>query len=620
MNTQQFETLVEKLEHQALEKPERYKLKVFLLALLGNVYVGVVLSLLIGLLSVSIALLMALKFVALKLIVPIGFFLWTILKALWLKMEPPEGIEITEHQAPELFAMIHELQHRLNAPRFHHVLITDEFNAGVIQTPRLGIFGWPRNYLQIGLPLMKVLSIEQFKAVLAHEFGHLAKGHGRMSNWIYYQRLRWSRLLTTLESNESKGSFLFKPFLNWFSPYFNAYSFPLARANEFDADATSIKLTSARTAAEALTNVNVLGHYLAEKYWPSIYKEAENSPQPNFLPYRSMGQSIRTEVDEQSAQNWLSQAMLRKTDTTDTHPALHDRLAAIKETARFTMPKPEETADQLLGTLSIALSETFDQQWHHRISSSWETHHEEVQQERRQLAELNEHIEAGRPLPFTDLYHRAILTERVGGNPEEALKQLQTLYDEGPEHVSVCLALGSRLLDRDESKAHALLEQTIRLNESYAATCYELLYLHHKKKENKGEAHDYHERLVQAIQVEQAANKERTYVYKTDKLEPHNLPEDEVHTLRVTLQQIQGLQKAYLVKKTVKHWPQFPCYFLGYTCSKWYQLHSKKREQAVLRQIKERGFFLEGLRIFSLEGDHSHFRRKFARLKNSRVF
>jgi hypothetical protein len=52
-------------------------------------------------------------------------------------------------------------------------------------------------------------ALEQFKAVLAHEFGHLSKGHGRMANWIYRQRLRWSRLMTALEAAESWGVVLF---------------------------------------------------------------------------------------------------------------------------------------------------------------------------------------------------------------------------------------------------------------------------------------------------------------------------------------------------------------------------------------------------------------------------
>lgn len=110
------------------------------------------------------------------------------------------------------------------------MLLSDDFNAAVTQVPRLGIFGWPRNYLLLGLPLMKVLSREQFKAVLAHEYGHLAGGHARLSNWIYRQRQRWGKLLNALSEYQGYGSFLFLPFLRWYTPYFNAFSFPLARA------------------------------------------------------------------------------------------------------------------------------------------------------------------------------------------------------------------------------------------------------------------------------------------------------------------------------------------------------------------------------------------------------
>ena len=84
---------------------------------------------------------------------PIGFvwvFLCLVLRSSWVKIEPPAGIEITASQAPELFATINELRSKLGAPRFDHVLITDELNAAILQLPRLGIFGWPRNYLMIG--------------------------------------------------------------------------------------------------------------------------------------------------------------------------------------------------------------------------------------------------------------------------------------------------------------------------------------------------------------------------------------------------------------------------------------------------------------------------------------
>jgi len=171
-------------EHEAMVQcnPKAYRFRLMLVAMLGNLYLAMVLALVavtLGGLLISVKLLGAIAF---KLILIVSFFLYMMLRALWVKIPPPTGSEIRAGQAPQLFAMIEELCGRLEAPHFHTVLVTDDFNAGVVQAPRLGVFGWHRNYLLIGLPLMKSLSVEQFKAVLAHEFGHLAKGHGRMSN------------------------------------------------------------------------------------------------------------------------------------------------------------------------------------------------------------------------------------------------------------------------------------------------------------------------------------------------------------------------------------------------------------------------------------------------------
>lgn len=257
--------------------------------------------LIVAMLTGLFASITVLKAIAAKLIVVVGLFLWMILRALWVRIDPPEGTEVEARQAPELFTMIDALRRQLGAPRFHHVLVTEGFNAGVVQSPRLGILGWHRNYLLIGLPLMKSLSVEQFKAVLAHEFGHLAKGHGRVSNWFYRQRLRWSRLMAVLEANESQGRFLFRPFLKRFAPYFNAFSFPLARANEYEADATSVRLTAAARRGSS-PDQRERRRKVAERYWPDVHKQADDQPKPGFAPYLSMGHYVATELDEASTQ------------------------------------------------------------------------------------------------------------------------------------------------------------------------------------------------------------------------------------------------------------------------------------------------------------------------------
>ena len=59
---------------------------------------------------------------------------------------------------------------------------------------------------------------------------------------------------------------MFRPFFSRYVPYFSAVSFPLARANEYEADRNSARLTSPTAAAAALTTVNVLGNFLENRF------------------------------------------------------------------------------------------------------------------------------------------------------------------------------------------------------------------------------------------------------------------------------------------------------------------------------------------------------------------
>lgn len=58
-----------------------------------------------------------------------------------------------------------------------------------MQHARLGVLGWHVNYLILGLPLMQAVSPEQFRAIVAHELGHLSRNHSRFAGWIYRVRL-----------------------------------------------------------------------------------------------------------------------------------------------------------------------------------------------------------------------------------------------------------------------------------------------------------------------------------------------------------------------------------------------------------------------------------------------
>lgn len=620
MTREEFDALVSKLEEQARQNPAGYRWRVVLLALMGDAYLAATVLLIFALLVGLIVSVAFLKLVAVKLIVLVVPFLWLLLKALWVRIPPPEGSEIRRTQAPALFAMIDELRARLGAPAFHHVLVTDELNAGVVQSPRLGIFGWPRNYLLLGLPLMKCLTAEQFKAVLAHEFGHLAGGHGRLSNWIYRQRLRWSRLQNVLEATQSSGAFLFKPFLNWYAPYFNGYSFPLARSNEYEADAVAARLMSPRVAAEALTGVEVVGSYLGQRFWPGIHKQADERPHPAFAPYSGLDHRLATELDETSREKWLKEAMARPTTCSDTHPALAQRLAAIGQTPRLAPPAPGQGADRLLGQALDAITTAFDRRWEARILPAWQERHREVQEGRRRLADLDARYENGTELGLQDAYERALLTESIGERPDAALEQLHKLLERAPDAPLVCLSLGARLLGRDDDAGIAHVRHAMEIDESLLLRGCQLLRDYCWRRGREEEAQAWHKQLRERSDLEQAAERERSHVYLRDKFERHGLTEDAVRELKAGLQAVPGMRKAYLVKKRVTHFADRPCYVLGYRAGGLFQWHSRKRSGEVMKRIQESVRFPGETLIIDIGGSNYRFGRKFRWMRGTRIF
>jgi Zn-dependent protease with chaperone function len=373
-----FESLVSRMERLAREKPKPYRRRVFLLAALGYAYLVVVVLILSGLVAAAIASIATIGILGGKLAAVVAVLLIAVVRGLWVRLEPPSGEGVTRADAPELFRLLTALRVRLNTAPIHVVLITPAFTAGVAQVPRLGLFGWHRNYLVLGLPLMKALSVEQFKSVLAHEMGHLSHGHARASNWIYRMRIIWARLEAIFEYRRQWGSGLIRAFFKWYIPYFNAVSFPFARANEFQADAASVRVTSARMAGQALTGVHIIGIYLAHRYWPAMIAASKDPATRTVAPFAGfVAQTVRS-VPDAELQSWVAAALKHVTSHDDTHPSLADRLKAMGAAAEFAPPALGEGAEKLLGSTLPRLEKNFDAAWNRLAARENKSHFAEA--------------------------------------------------------------------------------------------------------------------------------------------------------------------------------------------------------------------------------------------------
>ena len=124
-----------------------------------------------------------------------GVILWSIIPRIDRFIAP--GPELNPDHHPEIFKTIHEVAERTRQEPPASVYIVPDMNAWVSQ--RGGIMGFGSNRVMgIGLPLLQVTTTSQFKAILAHEFGHYYSGDTSLGPWIYKTRAAIGRTLDNL--------------------------------------------------------------------------------------------------------------------------------------------------------------------------------------------------------------------------------------------------------------------------------------------------------------------------------------------------------------------------------------------------------------------------------------
>ncbi|HEY0681319.1 MAG TPA: M48 family metalloprotease [Steroidobacter sp.] len=610
MNQEQFEALVERLEQESEQRPEWYRAKLGAMALLGYGYIAGMLVLLLAVLALLILMLTRRSgaVIAVKLGIVLVPLIWAVVRAMAVRLEPPSGMELRREVAPELFACIEEVRKQAGAPFAHKVLITDDFNAAVVQHPRLGIFGWPRNYLIVGLPLMQALDLHEFRSVLAHEFGHLSGAHGKFGAWIYRLRTGWARLTQALEQDDHWGKVLFVPFFKWYAPAFAALSFVQARRQEYEADRMAAAVSGEKTAADALIRVHLQGSFLNRHYWRRILQEADTKAEPDARPFAMLRTAFAEHRLDERAKVTLETALKRRTGCDDTHPSLSDRLRALQAQPKLPAPIKTSAADALLGPLAEALAFEFDTQWRQSVTAWWQGRHQYANASRTKLAAL---ASAESELSVDDAFSRAELTEELG-DEASAREQLETLAKRAPDHAPTQFALGRIRLANDDESGIELLRTAMRLDTGAEQSACMLIVEYLQRHGRNEEARQHIDHLRNAGERDHAARKERGELRVTDKLSPHGLDAQQVEALVRQLQPFGELRRVYLARKQTIHYQEHPLYILAFERrARWWKFESSGALQAITHRLSQEVAYPGETLIISLDGDNKAFRKKF---------
>ena len=249
---------------------------------------------------------------------------------LWALVPRPDrfddpGPALREADHPRLFEVLRGVARDTGQAMPAEVFLVPNLNAWVAQ--RGGVMGFgSRRVMGLGLPLLEALSVRQFRAVLAHEFGHYYGGDTRLGPWIYKTRAAIER---TLRNVHAHSGMLAKPF-QWYGNAFVRITHAVSRQQEFSADALAARTVGAAPLIEGLRFLHgsdgAFSAYWSQEVAPVLQLGARPPIAAGFRQFLAVPH-VRTAVD-QAVERELAEG---EASPYDTHPCLRDRVAALAE-------------------------------------------------------------------------------------------------------------------------------------------------------------------------------------------------------------------------------------------------------------------------------------------------
>jgi Zn-dependent protease with chaperone function len=565
-----YNAFVRRLEQGAAANAPALRRQMYLMLGLGYGYVLLILGLVVVGMTAMLAMLVSgtAPALAFKLLLPLGALGWLIVKSIWVKTQPPEGEVLDISVAPELTRRVEEIRRELRAPRVDTMLLTGEFNASVTQVPRLGIFGWPRTYLTLGVPLMFALDRARFDAVLAHEFAHLSGSHPKRGLWVYRMSRTWQQLLVHLHETRTWARKLFEGFVSWYVPRLEGYGFVLSRQDEYAADADAARVTSPAAIGGALVTLATQSASIAT-LWEQIWSRVETEPVPPAKSWSTLPLQLQQGLPRPQRQFLLERALTHRTDANDTHPSLAERLRALG----LPNPDPENVsiasdppvagtsaADHYLGAVGHQLLHRLETDWHERVGDVWRQRHAQTKAERSQMNEL---LDRDEPSMLTDeeLWTLAVLVARFRSD-RDAEPYYTRLLTRAPHHTGAQFALGRLLLGAGHADGVLYLERVMAQEPDAVAAACELLYQFYAQRGDEDGLARIRQRLYEHQQLTATVLAERENVGRQDQLVDADLAPEDFSVLRTIAQADSRVQRLWVARKVTAHRPERPLLIL----------------------------------------------------------
>jgi Zn-dependent protease with chaperone function len=287
------------------------------------------------------------------------------------KDENSDRIEIKESEQPRLFAFIRQLAAETHTRFPRKIFLSPGVNAGVFYNSSVWSMFLPvRKNLDIGLGLVNGINLGEFKAVIAHEFGHFSQRSMRLGSFTYnvnrviynmlYENKDYTAFLRTWGSIHSYLRLFvsitvriangIQWLLRKMYRLINKSYMSLSREMEFHADTVAASVAGSNNSISALTRIEVASSCYhtalndANEQLKS-QKVAHNIYPNQLVVMHTVAAEYRMPVREGLPEftfhfiDSFTRSRINYKDQWASHPTLKERIANLD---RLQLPAPPE--------------------------------------------------------------------------------------------------------------------------------------------------------------------------------------------------------------------------------------------------------------------------------------
>ncbi|HEY8388059.1 MAG TPA: M48 family metallopeptidase, partial [Parasegetibacter sp.] len=235
------------------------------------------------------------------------FLLFFIIKFIFKRSKKDlSGLKlVSAEEQPELFRLIHEIVAATNTSMPKRVYLSADVNASVFYDSSFWSMFLPvKKNLMIGLALVNSVTANEFKAILAHEFGHFSQRSMKVGSYVYqvnqiiynllydndsyFQAFNRFAKLHAFFAIGIKIGFSVIQGVQWvlrkIYGIVNLQYMALSREMEFHADAIAAHVTGSKPLGDSLLRLNLANQSFDELLNFYDQKKNDNIKTLNFFP------------------------------------------------------------------------------------------------------------------------------------------------------------------------------------------------------------------------------------------------------------------------------------------------------------------------------------------------